>query len=112
MTAAEVALLVFTACNSLRLLAFAPQIVSIWRDRHGAEAVSCLSWSLFGVSHLATVAYALLDKGDGTMAAVFGANAACCAVIVALTLWKRTQHRAALRESPHDAGLAAKAIRS
>lgn len=112
MTAAEIALLVFTACNSLRLLAFVPQIVCIWRDRHGAGAVSCLSWGLFGVSHLATVAYALLDKDDGTMAAVFGANAAGCGLVIVLTLWKRARHRASLRAASYDAGLATKAMRA
>ena len=112
MSAAEVALLAFTVCNSLRLLAFVPQMVCIWRDRHGASAVSCLSWGLFGVSHLATVAYALLDKADGAMAAVFAANAFCCALIIALTLWKRAEHRAAMRATAYDAGLATKVIRA
>lgn len=112
MTPAEIALLVFTVCNSARLFAFVPQIVAIWRDRHGASAVSCTSWGLFGVSHLATVAYALLDKGDWNMAAIFGANAGCCGLIIGLTLWKRADHRAASRSQRYGAGVATKAIRA
>lgn len=89
MSAAEIALLVFTACNSARILAYVPQILKIGRDAGGAQAISYWTWGLFGASHLSTVAYALLTLSDIRLAAVFLANAACCGSIVGLTFYKR-----------------------
>jgi len=89
MSAAEIALLVFTACNSARVLAYIPQIVKIGRDTGGAQAISCWTWGLFGASHLSTVAYAVLTLSDLRLAAVFLANAACCGTVMGLTFYKR-----------------------
>jgi uncharacterized protein with PQ loop repeat len=88
-TPADAALFVFTACNAARVLAYMPQIVKISRDTQGAAAISYATWSLFGVSHLSTVAYAVLVVDDWRMAAVFAANTVCCVMIVSLTAWKR-----------------------
>ncbi|MBM1170921.1 hypothetical protein [Microvirga arabica] len=88
-TSAEAALLLFTACNTARVFAYLPQIVKIGRDTQGATAISYATWSLFGISHLSTVAYAILVVSDWRMAAVFAANTLCCALIVGLTAWKR-----------------------
>ncbi|HEX2135522.1 MAG TPA: hypothetical protein VHG30_06375 [Microvirga sp.] len=93
MTLAEVALAVFTACNSVRVFAYLPQIVRIGQDQQGAQAISYSTWSLFAVSHLSTVFYALAVAQDGYMALVFGANTACCATILALTVCKRVKFR-------------------
>ncbi|WP_201863603.1 hypothetical protein [Microvirga soli] len=95
-TPAEAALVVFTVCNTARVFAYLPQIVKISRDTQGAVAISYATWTLFGVSHLSTVAYAILVVDDWRMAAVFVANTLCCVVIVSLTAWKRAmfgQHR-------------------
>jgi uncharacterized protein with PQ loop repeat len=88
-TPAEAALVVFTVCNTARVFAYLPQIVKISRDTQGATAISYATWTLFGLSHLSTVAYAILVVDDWRMAAVFAANTLCCAVIVSLTAWKR-----------------------
>jgi uncharacterized protein with PQ loop repeat len=88
-TAAEAALVVFTVCNTARVFAYLPQIVKISRDTQGAWAISYATWTLFGMSHLSTVAYAILVVDDWRMAAVFIANTLCCALIVSLTAWKR-----------------------
>jgi uncharacterized protein with PQ loop repeat len=92
-TPADVALLVFTTCNTARVLAYLPQIVKISRDTQGATAISYTTWMLFGVSHLSTVAYAVLAVNDWRMAAVFAANTLCCGLIVGLTAWKRAAFR-------------------
>jgi hypothetical protein len=91
-TPADAALLVFTVCNTARILAYLPQIVKIGRDTQGAAAISYTTWALFGVSHLSTVAYAVLVVDDWRMAAVFAANTLCCVTIVSLTAWKRLDH--------------------
>lgn len=93
MTPADAALLVFTTCNTARVFAYLPQIVKIGRDRQGAAAISYTTWMLFGVSHLSTVAYAILVVDDWRMAAIFAANTLCCGVIVGVTAWKRAAFR-------------------
>jgi hypothetical protein len=93
MTAAELALGAFTLCNSVRVLAYVPQIALIHRDRTGAAAVSYSTWGLFSASHLSTVAYAALALEDPKMALVFMANTACCAAILGLTFFKRRRYR-------------------
>lgn len=91
-TPADAALLVFTACNTARILAYVPQIVKIGRDTQGAAAISYTTWCLFGVSNLSTVSYAVLVVDDWRMAAVFAVNTLCCVTIVSLTAWKRLDY--------------------
>lgn len=93
MTGAEIAIAAFAVSNAVRVLAYLPQIVRIARDQGDARAVSCATWSLFAISHLATVAYALMVVGDITMAAVFSLNMLACLAILALTIFKRHQAR-------------------
>jgi uncharacterized protein with PQ loop repeat len=94
-TPADIALGVFTVCNTARVFAYLPQIVKIGRDTQGATAISYTTWALFGVSHLSTVTYAVLVVDDWRMAAVFAANTLCCLVILGLTAWKRAVFKAA-----------------
>lgn len=88
---ADIALAAFALCNSIRVFAYVPQIVSVARDRNGATAISYTTWGLFALSHLSTVAYAILTLDDWRMAAVFAANAACCTIILGLTALKRAR---------------------
>lgn len=89
MTAPEFALILFTACNSVRVLAYVPQIAAVVRDRNGASAISYTTWGMFAVSHFSTVIYAYLVLLDWRMAGIFGANTLCCVLIVGLTAHKR-----------------------
>jgi hypothetical protein len=91
MSAADVALLLFTACNSARIMAYVPQLFRVARDSDGARAISYLTWVLFAISNLSTVGYALFVVHDLRIAAVFGANAISCAAIVAITAYKRVR---------------------
>lgn len=94
MTPAEMAVVAFTTCNSVRVIAYAPQILKVARDQDGAQAVSCATWAMFALSHLSTVLYALLAVADWKMASVFVANTVCCVLILGLTLFKRTRRNA------------------
>jgi hypothetical protein len=89
MSVSELALFAFTACNTLRVVAYLPQILKIARDSGGASAISYSTWALFGASHVSTVAYAVATLHDWRLAFIFTANAAACGAIVALTLYKR-----------------------
>jgi hypothetical protein len=93
MTIADVTLAVFTLCNSLRVVAYVPQITKAARDRSGAEAISFGTWGLFLVSHASAMAYALVNKEDWTMASMFLCNVAGCGAILLIAAWKRSRHR-------------------
>lgn len=89
MTPPDLIVLAFTVFNSVRVLAYVPQIFRISRDRGGAVAISCWTWSLFALSHMTTVAYTIVVAEDLFMALMFGASTVGCATIVALTCIKR-----------------------
>jgi hypothetical protein len=89
MTSAEIAVALFAACKSARVLAYIPQVVSVARANDGARAISCMTRCSFTIANLSTVSYALLFLSDWRTAAIFGANAACCLIIVALTTYER-----------------------
>ncbi len=93
MTIADITLAVFTLCNSLRAVAYVPQIATALRDRSGAQAISFGTWGLFLVSHASAMAYAFVNKDDWTMASMFLLNATGCGVILIVAAWKRTQYR-------------------
>jgi hypothetical protein len=89
----DITLLAFTFCSSLRVVAYVPQIVRAAVDRRGAEAISFGTWGMFLVSHATTMAYALVNKNDWTMASVFLGNAIGSAAILFIAAYKRTRHR-------------------
>src|SRR5215813_5252264 len=93
MTLADVTLTAFTLCNSLRVVAYFPQIARAARDQSGAEAISFGTWGLFLVSHTSATAYALVNQGDWAMASVFTGNAIGCGAILLIAAWKRSRHR-------------------
>jgi len=87
----DAVIVAFSMVNTFRVIAYVPQILRILRDGTGAHAVAISTWMLFLISHLTTVAYAVVVAEDLRMAAIFAANAACCAAIVVLAHWKRMQ---------------------
>jgi hypothetical protein len=93
MTIADTTLIAFTLCNSLRVLAYFPQIVRAARDRSGAEAISFWTWALFLLSHASAAAYALVNQSDRAMASFFVCNAVGCGAILLIAAWKRSRHR-------------------
>lgn len=97
MTLADITLIAFTACNSLRVLAYLPQIWKASTDRDGAKAISFSTWSLFLISHLTTAAYAIVNRGDANLAYMFLINAVGCAAILAGAALRRRYHHRKLR---------------
>ena len=86
-------LTLFAFVNSVRIVAYVPQILKASRDGNGASAISCLTWGLFLASHVTTILYAVVCLGDLLMAAIFMGNAFACIAIVAVTLSRRRAHR-------------------
>jgi hypothetical protein len=89
MTLEEITLALFAACNSLRIVAYVPQVLKAATDRNGAPSISLTTWSLFLIANLSTVAYALINRSDWGLAACFAGNALCCAAILLITCWNR-----------------------
>ena len=90
MTRLEAAAFVFTSLNILRIVGYLPQIAAIWRDAHRATAISLSAWTLWAASHVSTAVYATEASGDRLVAGMMLVNAAFCAAIVLLTLYKRS----------------------
>ena len=91
-----VILSLFTLINSLRILAYIPQILKAAKDKNGASAISYMTWGLFLISHLTTIAYALVILGDLLMALIFLGNAIACVAILGITFLKRRWHAAVI----------------
>ena len=79
----------FTALNSIRVLAYIPQIIKAAQDGNGATAISYTTWGLFFLSHLTTIFYAVVCLGDLIMGLIFLGNAVACLAIVLVTFMKR-----------------------
>ena len=92
MTLADITLTVFTVCNSIRILAYVPQIVKAATDTAGARAISYTTWGLFLISNLSTAAYALVNKSDWAMTSIFLTNGVGCLAIISVAAWQRAKH--------------------
>jgi hypothetical protein len=92
MTVEEITLALFAACNSIRVVAYLPQIFKAASDKNGASSISFMTWSLFLLAHLSTVAYAIINRSDWGLAACFAINAVCCVAILMIAYWKRRSH--------------------
>ena len=84
----------FATINSMRVLAYIPQLVKAARDSNGATAISYTTWGLFAASNITTIIYALICLGDALMAIIFLGNAMACSAIVVVTYFKRRNHQA------------------
>ena len=96
MTIADITLAAFTLCNSVRVIAYVPQITKAATDADGAQAVSFTTWVLFLISNATAMAYALVNQADWMMASMFLANSVGCTAIILVGAWKRSQHRSRL----------------
>jgi hypothetical protein len=89
MTLADYSMTAFAVLNGGRIVAYMPQIMCVYRDRNGAEAVSLMTWTMFTAANLATVSYSLTVSSDVVVASVFALNAVCCFAITSLVACRR-----------------------
>jgi hypothetical protein len=110
MTLADYSVAAFALLNGGRAFAYFPQIIRVYRDPYGADAVSIATWGLFAAANVATVCHALIVANDPIVALVFAMNAIGCLAIVAMTMVKRLSrarpassviHRTILWEPSH-----------
>ena len=81
--------LAFSFFNILRLVSYFPQIVAVARDQNGASAISFSCWSIWIGANGSTGLYAWVKLADVPLALISGFNAACCAAILLLAVYKR-----------------------
>jgi hypothetical protein len=97
MTLADYSLTAFALLNGARAIAYIPQMVRVYRDPHGAVAVSVMTWTLFTAANVATAFYVITAFHDVLMAFIFGLNALGCALIVGMTVLKRLSRTGLVR---------------
>lgn len=95
MTAADVSLIAFTACNALRIAAYLPQMLKLCTHPGAVASFSYSSWLLFGAANLSTAFYGQLAVGDTALAVLSAFSAACCAVLIGIARWRH--HRPTAR---------------
>ena len=67
MTIADLPLIVFAACNTLRIAAYFPQMFKLARHPAAAASFSHLTWALFAAANLSTAVYAGVVLGDAML---------------------------------------------
>ena len=93
MTLAEVSFYLFAVFSGLRVVSYVPQIMRVARDMNGASAISYTTWALWAAANATTGLYAQINLNDPAVATVNWLNAGCCAVVILLTAFKRSQLR-------------------
>jgi tryptophan-rich sensory protein len=95
---------IFVTVNSVRVLAYGPQILAAWRCADGARSISLLTWAYFAVAHLSGALYSLAVAGDARLATAFAGNCVACSALVVVVAWKRRQ-RAAMPDLPGNCAI-------
>lgn len=100
--AADAIGLAFGFFNLLRLASYFPQIVAVVRDRNGATAISFSCWSIWVGANASTGLYAWVNLADASLAIISAFNAACCAAVLSLAMYKRAAAHLHRPEALHD----------
>ncbi len=93
MTTEDLPLVVFAACNTLRIAAYVPQMVMLARHADAAASFSYGTWILFAAANLSTAVYASLVLGDAALSLVSALSTLCCGTLIGLTAWRRPRTR-------------------
>ena len=79
--------------NALRIASYAPQVVAVARDRHGAQAISFSCWGIWVGANTSTALYAWINLGDVPLTLISCINGAGCAAVLVLAVIKRISAR-------------------
>ena len=86
----------FGLFNALRIASYAPQVVAVARDRHGAQAISFSCWGIWVGANTTTALYAWINLGDIPLTMISCINGAGRAAVLLLAAAKRISARSRL----------------
>jgi hypothetical protein len=101
MTISDVAYDLLTVFNALRLVSHLPLIYMIARDTTGTGAISYSTWILWTAANSSTAIYSLTNPGHIMLAWTNGLNALCCAIVIALTVFKQRRYHVRIGQILH-----------
>jgi hypothetical protein len=102
MMISDIAYDLFTGFNALRLVCYLQQIYKIARNSTGVRAISYPTWTLWTAANSSTAIYSFTHPGGITLAWIYGLNALCCTIVIALTAFRQRQYHARLGRSHRD----------
>ena len=109
MNATELVSWLYMLTNSIRVLAYFPQLVSAWQATpESARALSRTTWAMFSVSHLTTTLYGHVVMQDAIFTSVSTANLLCTTAVLALIVQRQ---KGAPCARPNPAAMPAPACR-
>jgi hypothetical protein len=85
--------IMFAAFSAIRMVSYVPQIVRIAQDCSGAAAISYATWLIWLGANVTTALHAAINLHDMWLTFVTGSYGVCCAIVIALTMFKRMAHR-------------------
>lgn len=88
MSAADLPLIAFAACNALRIAAYFPQMFQLACRPGAAVSFSYATWALFLAANLSTAVYACMVLDDAVLCIVHAFSTLCCGVLIGLALWR------------------------
>lgn len=87
-TTADLSLVVFAACNGLRIAGYLPQMFKLARTPSVAQAFCFATWTLFAAANISTAVYAGTVLGDAVIGGVQALGALCCTALIGLAWWR------------------------
>jgi hypothetical protein len=92
-TGSNVVWIMFAVFSAIRMVSYVPQIMRIARDCAGAAAISYATWSIWLGANVTMALHAAINLHDMWLAFVTASYAVCCAIVIALTAFKRMAYR-------------------
>lgn len=78
--------------NGVRVLSYIPQMYAISKEHNKVTAISLTTWTFWAAANFATAIYAHIEVHDTMLAIMNYGNGICCAIVVAMVLYKRKKY--------------------
>jgi hypothetical protein len=79
--------------NSARVLSYIPQILAVSKEQNNLSAISLVTWLFWTLANLTTGLYIQLNAPDPLLEAMNYGNAACCAIVVGIVIYKKAKYK-------------------